>query len=173
MHVFIFIRPFAGLINNTDLFLHNFPIALLNNKVVFRNCPMQLCRSVVWSVFLYVSTYPLKIALKISLHVIIKECFHPFAVDVTEKSSGNVDFFKLVLYCDNILERHVDIYSFYFHTENTVVSSNTLKANSHMPCHYPAMPCRINSHKPCHALAIFWQCRVLESPRGSRKYPNC
>jgi hypothetical protein len=29
----------------------------------------------------------------------------------------------------------------------------------------PAMPCRVNSHMPCRALR--------ESPRGSRKYPNC
>jgi hypothetical protein len=34
------------------------------------------------------------------------------------------------------------------------------------PCHTPAMPCRTP--------AILRQCHVLrESPRGSRKYPNC
>jgi hypothetical protein len=45
-----------------------------------------------------------------------------------------------------------------------------------LPCPFrsPAMPCRINSHMPCRAPVIFWQCSVLyESPRGSRKYPNC
>jgi hypothetical protein len=41
-------------------------------------------------------------------------------------------------------------------------------------CRSPAMPCRVNSHVPCRVPAIFKQCRVLrESPRGSRKYPNC
>jgi hypothetical protein len=39
-----------------------------------------------------------------------------------------------------------------------------------LPC-----PCRaVNSHIPCRARAMLRQCRVLrESPRGSRKYPNC
>jgi hypothetical protein len=38
-----------------------------------------------------------------------------------------------------------------------------------MPLH-----CRVNSHMPCRASAILRQYRVLrESPRGSRKYPNC
>jgi hypothetical protein len=42
------------------------------------------------------------------------------------------------------------------------------------PCRSPAMPCRVNSHIPCRAPAILRQCCVLrESPRGSRKYPNC
>jgi hypothetical protein len=42
------------------------------------------------------------------------------------------------------------------------------------PCRSPAMPCRVNSHMPCRAPALFQQCCVLrESPRGSRKYPNC
>jgi hypothetical protein len=41
------------------------------------------------------------------------------------------------------------------------------------PCRSPAMPC-VNSHMLCRAPALFQQCRVLrESPRGSRKYPNC
>jgi hypothetical protein len=41
------------------------------------------------------------------------------------------------------------------------------------PCRSPAMPC-VNSHLPCRTPALFRQCRVLrESPRGSRKYPNC
>jgi hypothetical protein len=41
-------------------------------------------------------------------------------------------------------------------------------------CHAAPMPCRFNSHIPCRAPAILRQCRVLpESPRGSRKYPNC
>jgi hypothetical protein len=41
------------------------------------------------------------------------------------------------------------------------------------PCRSPAMPC-VNSHVPCRATGLFQQCRVLrESPRGSRKYPNC
>jgi hypothetical protein len=52
--------------------------------------------------------------------------------------------------------------------------TSRLKANSHMPCHAHAMPCRVNSHMPCRASAILRQCRVLrESPRRSRKYPNC
>jgi hypothetical protein len=33
------------------------------------------------------------------------------------------------------------------------------------PYLFPAMPCCVNSHIPCRALR--------ESPRGSRKYPNC
>jgi hypothetical protein len=42
------------------------------------------------------------------------------------------------------------------------------------PCLSPAMPCRVNSHMSCRSPAILRQCRVLrESPRGSRKYPNC
>jgi hypothetical protein len=42
------------------------------------------------------------------------------------------------------------------------------------PYRAPAMPSRVNSHTPCRAPAILRQCRVLrESPRGSRKYPNC
>jgi hypothetical protein len=42
------------------------------------------------------------------------------------------------------------------------------------PCRYCAMPCRVNSHMPCRDPAILRQCPVLrESPRGSRKYPNC
>jgi hypothetical protein len=41
------------------------------------------------------------------------------------------------------------------------------------PCRSPAMPF-VNSHMPCRAHAMLRQCRVLhESPRGSRKYPNC
>jgi hypothetical protein len=55
-----------------------------------------------------------------------------------------------------------------------------------MPCPCRALPflCRsfavpppchaVNSHMPDHAPALLRQCRVLcESPRGSRKYPNC
>jgi len=48
-----------------------------------------------------------------------------------------------------------------------------------MPCpcraHAVLLPCRaVNSHMPCHAPAMIRHCRVLrESPRGSRKYPNC
>jgi hypothetical protein len=42
------------------------------------------------------------------------------------------------------------------------------------PCRSPAIPCRVNSYTPCRAPAILRQCRVLrESPRCSRKYPNC
>jgi hypothetical protein len=38
----------------------------------------------------------------------------------------------------------------------------------------PSMPCRVNSHIQCRPPAILRNCRVLrESPRGSRKYPNC
>jgi hypothetical protein len=52
-----------------------------------------------------------------------------------------------------------------------------LKADPHIPCraHAVPLPClSINSHMPCRALAMLRQCRVLrESPRGSRKYPNC
>jgi hypothetical protein len=44
----------------------------------------------------------------------------------------------------------------------------SLKAKPHMPCHAHAVP------MPCCAPAVLQQCRVLrESPRGSRKYPNC
>jgi hypothetical protein len=62
--------------------------------------------------------------------------------------------------------------------------NDCLKADSHIacrahaapmprPCHSNAMPC-VNSHTPCRAPALFQQSRVLrESPRGSRKYPNC
>jgi len=33
---------------------------------------------------------------------------------------------------------------------------------------------KADSHIACRAPALFQQCRVLrESPRGSRKYPNC
>jgi hypothetical protein len=49
----------------------------------------------------------------------------------------------------------------------------TVEADSHIACRSPAMPC-VNSHMPCRAPALLRQCRVLrESPRGSRKYPNC
>jgi hypothetical protein len=42
------------------------------------------------------------------------------------------------------------------------------------PCRSHSMPCRVNSHMPCRAPAILRQGRVLrESPRGSRKYPDC
>jgi hypothetical protein len=42
------------------------------------------------------------------------------------------------------------------------------------PCRSPVMPCRVNSHMPCRDPAILRQCRVIrESPRDSRKYPNC
>jgi hypothetical protein len=42
------------------------------------------------------------------------------------------------------------------------------------PCRSLAVPYRVNSHMPSRAPAILRQCRVLrESPRGSRKYPNC
>jgi hypothetical protein len=41
------------------------------------------------------------------------------------------------------------------------------------PCRSPAMPC-VNSHTPCRATALLRECCVLrESPRGSRKHPNC
>jgi hypothetical protein len=41
------------------------------------------------------------------------------------------------------------------------------------PCRSSAMP-SFNSHMPCRAPALLRQFRVLrESPRGSRKYPNC
>ena len=53
----------------------------------------------------------------------------------------------------------------------------TLKADSHIACHAHAvpLPCSaVNSHMPCRAPAMLRWCRVLrESPRGSRKYPNC
>jgi len=42
-----------------------------------------------------------------------------------------------------------------------------------VPCPCCPMPC-VNSHMPCRSPALLRQCRVLrESPRGSRKYPNC
>jgi len=57
------------------------------------------------------------------------------------------------------------------------MASATLKADSHITCraHAFPLPCRaIKSHMPCRAPATLRQCRVLrESPRGSRKYPNC
>jgi hypothetical protein len=41
------------------------------------------------------------------------------------------------------------------------------------PCRSPAMPC-VNSHTPCRVPTLLRECRVLrESPRGSRKHPNC
>ena len=53
----------------------------------------------------------------------------------------------------------------------------TLKADSHIACrvHAVPQPCRaVNSHMPCRAPALLRQFRVhCESPRGSRKYPNC
>jgi len=52
-----------------------------------------------------------------------------------------------------------------------------LKADSHIACRAHAVPlpcCAVNSHMPYRAPALLRQCRVLrESPRGSRKYPNC
>jgi hypothetical protein len=42
------------------------------------------------------------------------------------------------------------------------------------PMPFPLPCCAVNSHMPCRAPALLRQCRVLrESPRGSRKYPNC
>jgi hypothetical protein len=42
------------------------------------------------------------------------------------------------------------------------------KADSHVACR------AVNSHMPCRPPAMLRQCRVLrESPRGSRKHPNC
>ena len=53
----------------------------------------------------------------------------------------------------------------------------SLNTDSHTACraHAVPLPCRaVNSHLPCRAPALLLQCRVLrESPRGSRKYPNC
>ena len=52
-----------------------------------------------------------------------------------------------------------------------------VKADSHIEyrAHAVPLPCRaVNSHMPCRAPALLRQCRVLrETPRGSRKYPNC
>jgi hypothetical protein len=55
---------------------------------------------------------------------------------------------------------------------------NFPKRNSHMPscAHAIPLPCRaaLIHTCQCRAPAILRQCRVLrESPRGSRKYPNC
>jgi hypothetical protein len=61
----------------------------------------------------------------------------------------------------------------YFTYKVTVggLADRRLKANSHTPCRAHAVP---HSHMPCRAHANLRQCRVLrESPRGSRKYPNC
>jgi len=61
----------------------------------------------------------------------------------------------------------------------TVVSVFKGPFKNSMPCpcraHAVPLPCRaVNSHMPCRAPAMLQQCRVLrESPRGSRKYPNC
>ena len=43
------------------------------------------------------------------------------------------------------------------------------------PAHAIPLSCRaVNSHMPCRAPDMLRQCRVFrESPRGSRKYPNC
>jgi hypothetical protein len=57
--------------------------------------------------------------------------------------------------------------------------SGSFRADSHIACRAHAapmlFPCRaVNSHMPCRAPAMLRQCRPLrESPRGSRKYPNC
>jgi len=57
------------------------------------------------------------------------------------------------------------------------VAMVNLKADSHIACRAYAVPlpcCAVNSHIQCRAPAVLRQCRVLrESPRGSRKYPNC
>jgi hypothetical protein len=67
----------------------------------------------------------------------------------------------------------------------TFVEVGSTEANSHMPrrahtvpmplpYRAHAIPYHVNSHIPCRAPAILRQCCVLrESPRGSRKYPNC
>jgi len=40
-------------------------------------------------------------------------------------------------------------------------------------CCSPAMSC-VNSHTPCRTTALLRECCVLrESPRSSRKHPNC
>jgi hypothetical protein len=57
------------------------------------------------------------------------------------------------------------------------VTIRAVKADSHIACraHAVPLPCRgVNSHMPCRVPAMLRQCLVLrESPRGSRKYPNC
>jgi hypothetical protein len=75
----------------------------------------------------------------------------------------------------SIRRTHIDGGEIKFFPLGSSVNSrtNTVKADSHIACRSPVMPC-INSHMPCRAPALFQQCRVLrESPRGSRKYPNC
>ena len=57
------------------------------------------------------------------------------------------------------------------------LSDCCIKADSHIACRAHAVPLSwhaVNLHMPCHAPAMLRQCRVLrDSPRGSRKYPNC
>jgi len=66
-----------------------------------------------------------------------------------------------------------------FRSDDNCVSplGQTIKADSHIACRAYAVPPpgrAVNSHMPCRAPAMLRQCRVLrESPRGSRKYPNC
>jgi len=64
---------------------------------------------------------------------------------------------------------------------SSLLGSNVLSTHSKggfthsmpCPCCSPAMPC-VNSHMPCRSPALLRQYGVLrESPRGSRKYPNC
>jgi len=58
-----------------------------------------------------------------------------------------------------------------------VTFSGSIKADSHIACcaHSVPLSCHaVTSHIPCRAPAMLRQCRVLrQSPRGSRKYPNC
>ena len=70
---------------------------------------------------------------------------------------------------------------------NILQPPERIQADSHIPYHAPAVPCRAYSHMPCYAPAVLRQCRVLcesprvagkirtanrETPRGSRKKPN-
>ena len=64
-------------------------------------------------------------------------------------------------------------------------SSSAVKANSHISCRAPAVPCRANSHMPCCAPAVLREPPSLksarsgkirtasrETPRGSQEKPN-
>ena len=64
---------------------------------------------------------------------------------------------------------YVYIHSYAFTWQTNII----LKADSHIACRSPAMPC-VNSHMQCRAPALLRQCLILrECPHDSRKYPNC
>jgi hypothetical protein len=103
-------------------------------------------------------------------------------------------FFLFLLFmqagCNQLLEKESFVPSQTYETHRTlckrpvglkVCAPRTAKGRfTHsMPCpcrvHAVPLPCSaVNSHMPCRATALLRQSRLLrESPRGSRKYPNC